>query len=151
MGWCVTVLPGGVGAGGDVGRVPPRLLRCLTARADALFELTEAVSCASLIVADTGYDITRLAFVLADLPVCLLGRLRRSGATATETTSRTGDERPPTQTRSEFRPPKHVHVAGAAASHRTASPTRTARRGSHRHRPGRCRRGCRSGCSTGGS
>jgi len=29
-----------------------------------------------LIVADTGYDITRLAFVLADLPVQLLGRLR---------------------------------------------------------------------------
>ncbi len=29
-----------------------------------------------LIVADTGYDITRLAFVLADLPVILLGRLR---------------------------------------------------------------------------
>ena len=29
-----------------------------------------------LIVADAGYDITRLAFVLADLPVVLLGRLR---------------------------------------------------------------------------
>lgn len=29
-----------------------------------------------LIVADTGYDVTRLAFVLADLPVQLLGRLR---------------------------------------------------------------------------
>lgn len=29
-----------------------------------------------LIVADAGYDITRLAFVLADLPVILLGRLR---------------------------------------------------------------------------
>jgi hypothetical protein len=29
-----------------------------------------------LIVADAGYDITRLAFVLADLPVELLGRLR---------------------------------------------------------------------------
>ncbi|WP_198940472.1 transposase [Micromonospora sp. CB01531] len=29
-----------------------------------------------LIVTDTGYDITRLAFVLADLPVQLLGRLR---------------------------------------------------------------------------
>jgi DDE superfamily endonuclease len=29
-----------------------------------------------LIVADAGYDITRLAFVLADLPVQLLGRIR---------------------------------------------------------------------------
>jgi hypothetical protein len=29
-----------------------------------------------LIVADTGYDITRLAFVLADLPVILVGRIR---------------------------------------------------------------------------
>ena len=29
-----------------------------------------------LIVADAGYDITRLAFLLADLPVVLLGRLR---------------------------------------------------------------------------
>ena len=29
-----------------------------------------------LIVADAGYDVTRLAFVLADLPVVLLGRLR---------------------------------------------------------------------------
>ena len=29
-----------------------------------------------LIVADAGYDVTRLAFVLADLPVLLLGRLR---------------------------------------------------------------------------
>jgi hypothetical protein len=29
-----------------------------------------------VIVADTGYDITRLAHVLADLPVELVGRLR---------------------------------------------------------------------------
>jgi hypothetical protein len=29
-----------------------------------------------VIVADTGYDITRLAHVLADLPVDLVGRLR---------------------------------------------------------------------------
>jgi hypothetical protein len=29
-----------------------------------------------LIVADAGYDVTRLAFLLADLPVELLGRLR---------------------------------------------------------------------------
>jgi hypothetical protein len=29
-----------------------------------------------LIVADAGYDITRLAFVLADLPVELVGRIR---------------------------------------------------------------------------
>src|SRR4029450_7240327 len=29
-----------------------------------------------VIVADTGYDVTRLAYVLADLPVELVGRLR---------------------------------------------------------------------------
>ena len=29
-----------------------------------------------VVVADTGYDITRLAYVLADLPVQLVGRLR---------------------------------------------------------------------------
>jgi DDE superfamily endonuclease len=29
-----------------------------------------------LIVFDAGYDVTRLAFLLADLPVELLGRLR---------------------------------------------------------------------------
>jgi hypothetical protein len=37
---------------------------------------------AVLIVADAGYDITRLAFVLADLPVELLGRIRSTGSCA---------------------------------------------------------------------
>src|SRR5258706_256713 len=86
--------------------------RCLTSRADALFEVTDALLDAVrlgpaddvaavtaeqlrqvterliaaghhtfgdpriLIVCDAGYDIPRLAFLLADLPVDLLGRLR---------------------------------------------------------------------------
>lgn len=36
-----------------------------------------------LIVADAGYDITRLAFVLADLPAGLFGRIRSDRGPAT--------------------------------------------------------------------
>jgi hypothetical protein len=101
--------------------------RCLTARADELFELADAVLCADgpvktlaglslapehrrghgalydavshgrmdiarlrrvlaghwrqgdprvLVIFDAGYDVTRLSWLLADLPVDLLGRLR---------------------------------------------------------------------------
>ena len=32
-----------------------------------------------LVVFDAGYDVTRLAYLLADLPVELLGRLRSTG------------------------------------------------------------------------
>jgi hypothetical protein len=52
-----------------------------------------------LIVADAGYDITRLAFVLADLPVELLGRLRSDRVLRLPT-----PPRPPGAT---GRPPRH--------------------------------------------
>ncbi|WP_406046201.1 NF041680 family putative transposase [Micromonospora sp. NBC_00898] len=52
-----------------------------------------------LIAADTGYDITRLAFVLADLPVQLLGRIR------TDRVLR--QPKPPRLPGSTGRPPKH--------------------------------------------
>ena len=52
-----------------------------------------------LIVADTGYDITRLAFVLADLPVQLLGRIR------TDRVLR--QPKPPRLPGATGRPPKH--------------------------------------------
>lgn len=52
-----------------------------------------------LIVADAGYDITRLAFVLADLPVELLGRLR-----CDRVLRRPKPSRPPG---TGGRPPKH--------------------------------------------
>ena len=79
------------------------LYRCLGRRRDALFDLADAVLCrpgrvqmlaelslgrliaaghwrdgdpAMLIVFDAGYDVTRLAWLLADLPVEVLGRLR---------------------------------------------------------------------------
>jgi DDE superfamily endonuclease len=52
-----------------------------------------------LIVADTGYDITRLAFVLADLPVQLLGRIRADRVLRLP--------KPPRPRAATGRPPKH--------------------------------------------
>ncbi|WP_446220658.1 NF041680 family putative transposase [Micromonospora sp. IBHARD004] len=52
-----------------------------------------------LVVADTGYDITRLAFVLADLPVQLLGRLRTDRVLRLP--------KPPRAAGATGRPPKH--------------------------------------------
>jgi hypothetical protein len=52
-----------------------------------------------LIVADAGYDITRLAFVLADLPVQLLGRIRSDRVLRLP--------KPPRAPGSTGRPPKH--------------------------------------------
>jgi hypothetical protein len=66
------------------------LLTCVGRRADELFELTDALLCAVdgrltaaghwragdppiMVMLDAGYDVTRLAFVLADLPVHLWG------------------------------------------------------------------------------
>lgn len=42
-----------------------------------------------LIVADTGYDITRLAYVLADLPIILIGRIRADRVLRLPTPART--------------------------------------------------------------
>ncbi|WP_307837053.1 NF041680 family putative transposase [Plantactinospora mayteni] len=52
-----------------------------------------------LIVADTGYDITRLAYVLADLPVQLLGRIRSDRVLRLP--------KPPRAVGATGRPPKH--------------------------------------------
>lgn len=52
-----------------------------------------------LIVCDAGYDVTRLAYVLADLPVELLGRLRSDRVLRLPT--------PPRLPGSSGRPPKH--------------------------------------------
>jgi hypothetical protein len=52
-----------------------------------------------VIVADTGYDITRLAYVLADLPVELVGRLRSDRVPRLP--------KPPRPTGTTGRPPKH--------------------------------------------
>ncbi|WP_446219955.1 transposase [Micromonospora sp. IBHARD004] len=70
----------------DPGRGAPRTTDDATAvTADQLRDVVNRLIAAGhwrdgdpeiLIVADTGYDITRLAFVLADLPVQLLGRIR---------------------------------------------------------------------------
>jgi len=52
-----------------------------------------------LIVMDAGYDMTRLAFVLADLPVEVLGRIRSDRVLRLPT--------PPRQPGTSGRPPKH--------------------------------------------
>jgi hypothetical protein len=52
-----------------------------------------------LIVADTGYDITRLAYVLADLPVELVGRIRSDRVLRLP--------KPPRLPGTNGRPPKH--------------------------------------------
>jgi DDE superfamily endonuclease len=75
-----------------------------------------------LIVADAGYDITRLAFVLADLPVVLLGRLRSDRVLRLPA--------PPRLSATRGRPPKHGGEFALArpaswpkAQHTTSTPT----------------------------
>ena len=71
-----------------------------------------------LIVADAGYDVTRLAFVLADLPVLLLGRLRSDRVLRLPAPAAAArDERPPAQARRRVCPGTTGVLAGAAAHH----------------------------------
>ena len=82
-----------------------------------------------LIVADTGYDVTRLAYVLADLPVELVGRLRSDRVLRLpEAAATAGHDRPPAQARPGVRPGPARHLARPAAHHQ------------HRHHPLRHRR-----------
>ncbi|MFB6393565.1 transposase [Polymorphospora lycopeni] len=69
-----------------------------------------------LIVCDTGYDVARLAFVLADLPVRLLGRIRTDRVLRLP--------KPPRTAGAAGRPPKHgpeFRLADPAASPPPAS------------------------------
>jgi hypothetical protein len=76
---------------------------CLTARADELCELADAVLCTGceagdpqiLVIFDAGYDVARLAFLLADLPVEVLGRLRSDRVLCFPPQRRPGRGRPP--------------------------------------------------------
>ena len=70
-----------------------------------------------LIVADAGYDVTRLAFVLADLPVVLLGRLRSDRVLCCPAAAAARDQRPPAQARRRVCPGTTGVLAGAAAHH----------------------------------
>lgn len=78
-----------------------------------------------LIVADSGYDITRLAFVLADLPVELLGRLRSDrvlrGPRTLRTAAGTG------------RPPRHGPEFALSAPHTWWAPAHTTTTDTHRY------------------
>lgn len=71
-----------------------------------------------LIVADAGYDITRLAFVLADLPVVLLGRLRSDRVLRLPAPPRrAGTTGRPPKTRRRVRPVPTRVLAPTAAHH----------------------------------
>jgi hypothetical protein len=70
-----------VGPADDVTAVTAAQLRALVGRLIAAGQWRTG-DLPILIVTDAGYDITRLAFVLADLPVELLGRIRSSGSCA---------------------------------------------------------------------
>ena len=77
-----------------------------------------------VIVADTGYDITRLAHVLADLPVELVGRLRSDRVLRLpKPPAPARDDRAPAQARPGDRPGQARHLA------------RTAAHDQHRHHP----------------
>ena len=87
-----------------------------------------------LIVTDAGYDVTRLAFLLADLPVELVGRLRSDRVLRLPAPPRPpGHERAAAQTRPRVRPRQADHLACPAAHHH------------HRHHPLRRRRRDRLG------
>ena len=72
-----------------------------------------------VVVADTGYDITRLAHVLADLPVELVGRLRSDRVLRLpKPRAPAGDDRAPAQARPGDRPGQARHLA----RHRSTPP-----------------------------
>ena len=70
-----------------------------------------------LIVCDAGYDVTRLAFVLADLPVQLLGRLRSDRVLRLPA--------PPRLPGTNGRPPKHGGEFALADPHTWPQPQST--------------------------
>ena len=80
-----------------------------------------------LIVVDAGYDVTRLAFLLADLPVELLGRLRSDRVLRLPKPPRPpGRDRPPAQARRRVRPGRPGHLAHRRS---TSTSTETSRYG----------------------
>ena len=78
-----------------------------------------------LVVADAGYDITRLAFVLADLPVELLGRIRSDRVLRGPRTLRAA--------RATGRPPRHGPEFTLSAPDTWWAPTHTTRTDTSRY------------------
>ena len=78
-----------------------------------------------LIVADAGYDITRLAFVLTDLPVELLGRIRSDRVLRGPRTLRA--------VRTTGRPPRHGPEFTLSAPDTWWAPTHTTTTDTHRY------------------
>ena len=89
---------------------------------------------AILVIFDAGYDVTRLAWLLADLPAVVLGRLRSDRVMQLPA--------PPRQPHTRGRPRKHGGAAGAVRPGDLAGPA-----GHHHHDdlPVRHRRGGRLG------
>ena len=76
-----------------------------------------------VIVVDTGYDVTRLAYVLADLPVELVGRLRSDRVLRLpEATAAARDDRAPAQARPGDRPGQ-ARRPGPTPQHTTSTDT----------------------------
>ena len=76
-----------------------------------------------LIVIDAGYDVTRLAFVLADLPVELVGRLRSDRVLRLpEAAPAARHDRPPAQARPGVRPGQ-ARPPGPTPQHTTSTDT----------------------------
>ena len=76
-----------------------------------------------VIVADAGYDVTRLAYVLADLPVELVGRLRSDRVLRLPKPPRAArDDRPPAQARPGDRPGQ-ARPPGPTPQHTTSTDT----------------------------
>jgi DDE superfamily endonuclease len=78
-----------------------------------------------LIVTDAGYDITRLAFLLADLPVELLGRIRSDRVLRGPRTLRAG--------RATGRPPRHGPEFALSIPDTWWAPTHTTATDTHRY------------------
>jgi hypothetical protein len=84
-----------------------------------------------LVVFDAGYDVTRLAFLLADLPLELLGRLRSDRVLYFPApAARPRRARPPVPARSRTQDRRAGHLARPAGHHR--HPDHPVR---HRHGP----------------
>ncbi|HXV94103.1 MAG TPA: NF041680 family putative transposase [Pseudonocardia sp.] len=105
-----------IAPGDDVTAVTAAQLRALVARLRAAGQWRPG-DLPILIVADAGYDITRLAHVLADLPVELLGRIRSDRVLRGPRTLRAG--------RATGRPPRHGPDFALSAPDTWWAPTHT--------------------------
>ena len=72
---------------------------------------------ADLVIFDVGYDVPRLAFLLADLPIEVLGRLRSDRVLYLPVPARPRHQWPAAQARWRVRPRRLGHLGRAAGCH----------------------------------